>query len=108
MEDFESFSIKIWSFDTQVNGLKEFTQDNADELIEYQVVGGGGTHIKANFDFVEQNSDDLGIDLLILFTDLYDNLGGINPNFIDTLWIIAGNSEKSAPPFGDYCHYEDL
>ena len=35
--------LDIWTFDTDVYGYKQFTSDNADEIMEYDCQGGGGT-----------------------------------------------------------------
>lgn len=108
MTQFDTFEITLMCFDTEVRNVVKFTQDNIEELVNYRMVGGGGTAIAANWDWMAENSDEFEADLFICFTDLYSgDLGRIDPNQIDTVWIISGNSGRDKPPFGRYAYYED-
>lgn len=104
MQSYDSFRILVWCFDTQVSGLQEFTEDNSDELRNFEMTGGGGTAIASNFRYIED--EDLDIDLFVCFTDLYSSdLHTINPHLVDTVWIIEGNP-TGVPPFGKYAYYK--
>lgn len=105
MEEYQQFRVLLWSFDTKCDGLKEFTHDNAYEIDEYRMVGGGGTHIAANWEFIKNKN--LDIEMLVVFTDLYDSSqNSVDPSQIETLWIINGGS-KEIPPFGNHVYYDD-
>lgn len=104
MNSYSSFVINLWTFDTEIHGHTIFTEDNADELDTYECLGGGGTYIKKNFDFYEDN--EIEADMMVVFTDLYcGSLNMINQNLVDTVWILSHNPE-GVPPFGKYAHYE--
>lgn len=104
MTSYNAFNIKLWCFDTQVSGLKEYTEETADELVYYEFTGGGGTAIAVNWQFMLDN--EIEADIHVCFTDLYSSdLDDINPNQIDTVWIISSNP-NGRPPFGRYAYYE--
>lgn len=104
MENYQDFVIKLWCFDTRVSGYAEFNEENREELGAYKFTGGGGTAIACNWEYIEKN--DIEMDLFVCFTDLYSgDLHEINPNTVDTVWIVVGSREK--PPFGRYAYYED-
>ena len=104
MQQFQDFKIRIWTFDTQVNkeGYKEFDPYNADELKEYEIVGGGGTDFECNYNFMKEN--DITPDKFIMFTDgmPWDSWG--DENYCDSLFVIHG-SESIVPPFGEHAYY---
>jgi len=103
MEQYEDFSIKLWCFDTEVSGYAEFTQDNVDELLNYQPTGGGGTEFMCNWDFMKEN----GIEpkKLVMFTDGYPWGSWGDENYCDTLFIVKGN-QSAQSPFGQTVIYE--
>jgi hypothetical protein len=104
MTQYNDYEIKIWCFDTQVSGEKDFTPDNVDEVRTYEFTGGGGTAIAVNWDYMMKK--DIEVDMLVCFTDLYStDLARIDPNFVDTVWII--HDSREVPPFGQYAYYED-
>ena len=99
MTQYNDYEIKIWCFDTQVSGEKDFTPDNVDEVRTYEFTGGGGTAIAVNWDYMMKK--DIEVDMLVCFTDLYStDLARIDPNFVDTVWII--HDSREVPPFGQY------
>ena len=106
MQQFQDFKIRIWTFDTQVNkeGYKEFDPYNADELKEYEIVGGGGTDFECNYNFMKEN--DITPDKFIMFTDgmPWDSWG--DESYCDSLFIIHG-SESIVPPFGEHAYYSE-
>ena len=100
MSQYPSFEIYIWSFDTECNALERFTEDNAEDLLFWEPIGGGGTCIAENWDFIKRNNID--IDTMIVFTDLCDSSqNNVNPNQVDTVWVIKNEwKEDIEPPFG--------
>ena len=103
MDQYEDFSIKLWCFDTEVAGYAEFTQDNIEELLDYQPVGGGGTEFMVNWDYMKEN----GIEpkKFVMFTDGYPWGSWGDENYCDTLFIVKGN-ERAEAPFGQTVIYE--
>ncbi len=105
MDEYKDFKMDIWCFDTDVYNYAQFTGDNADEIMEYEVKGGGGTSFEANWEFMKDN----GIEpkKFIMFTDGYPCGSWGEEDYCDTLFIIHGHgSESIIPPFGSYAHYK--
>jgi predicted metal-dependent peptidase len=102
MQMYTCFRCSIWTFDTNIYNMQSFTEENMDELLNYELMGGGGTNIAKNWDFMKEN----GIEpkLFVMMTDCYDNAFG-DPNYCDTLWIIHSNP-TFVPPHGVYAHYD--
>lgn len=102
MEQYASFEIHLWCFDTKCNNYSVFTEDNKDELIDWVPTGGGGTNISANWKFLDEN--ELDVETLVIVTDLEcSSINAIDENRIDTIWIIKNTYNKNIkPPFGSY------
>lgn len=109
MEQFPTFRVHIWCFDTRVSGHVLFTEDEADDLINYNFTGGGGTAISVNWDYMQEGTeleDEFDADLFVCFTDLESgDLNEIDPGFIETVWVVAGSHH--AAPFGRVAYYDD-
>ena len=104
MDMFPEFRLGVATFDTRVYNYKVFTRDNAEEILGYQIKGGGGTAFEAVFQFMEDN--DIEPNTMVMFTDGYP-CGTWGPEgFCDTLFIIHG-SESIVPPWGSYAYYTD-
>ena len=103
MDQFSDFKLHLWCFDTEVYQYKEFTQDNAEEIYEYQPKGGGGTMFECNWRFMKDN--DIEPKLFIMFTDGYPCGGWGDKDYCDTLFIVHGN-DKIVSPFGQTAYYK--
>ena len=103
MDEYVDFKLDLWTFDTDVYNYKQFTGDNADEIMEYDCQGGGGTDFDANFNFMKEE----GIEpkRFIMFTDGYPCGSWGDENYCETLFIIHGNDAIIAP-FGQTAHYK--
>lgn len=103
MDEYKDFKLQLWCFDTEVYNHKLFTGDNADELLEYEFKGGGGTDFDANWSFMKEE----GIEpkRFIMFTDGYPCGSWGDENYCETLFIIHGN-ENIVPPFGQVAYYK--
>jgi len=103
MDEFVDYSIKIWCFDTDVYNLASFTADNGNDLVNYEIKGGGGTDFDVNWNFMKEQ----GIEpkKFIMFTDGYPCGSWGDPDYCDTLFIIHG-SEDIKSPFGQFAHYK--
>lgn len=102
MDEYKDFKIKLWCFDTKVYNEADFDGNN-DDLMSYEIMGGGGTDFMANWEYMKEN--DINPKKFIMFTDGYpwDSWG--DENYCDTLFIIHG-SDSIVPPFGSYAYYE--
>jgi len=103
MDEFVDFNLKIWCFDTEVYSYAEFTKDNAEEIVEYKIRGGGGTDFDCNWKFMKEN--DIVPKRFIMFTDGYPYGSWGDPDYCDTLFVIHGN-EKIISPFGQTTYYK--
>jgi len=103
MDQYEDFKINLWCFDTAIYNHKEITHDNADDLLEYQPEGGGGTDFEANWEFMKDQS--IAPRKFIMFTDGYPCGGWGDEDYCDTIFIVKGNKEAEAP-FGQTVIYE--
>jgi predicted metal-dependent peptidase len=103
MDEYVDFKLDLWTFDTDVYNYKQFSGDNADEIMEYDCQGGGGTDFDANFNFMKEE----GIEpkRFIMFTDGYPCGSWGDENYCETLFIIHGNDSIIAP-FGQTAHYK--
>ena len=103
MDEYVDFKIDIWCFDTEIYNYQKFTGDSADDIMGYQVKGGGGTDFDANFHFMK----DQGIEpkRFIMFTDGYPCGSWGDEDYCETLFIIHGN-DSIIPPFGQVAYYK--
>lgn len=104
MDEFKDFKLDIWCFDTDVYNYTKFTSDNAQDIFEYEVKGGGGTDFDANFNFMKNN--DIVPKKFIMFTDGYPCGSWGDPDYCDCLFIIHGNETIEAP-FGQTTYYKE-
>ena len=104
MQTFRDFKLKLWTFDTQTYGYKEFTPENIDEIYDYQPQGGGGTLFECNWEFMKRE----GIEpqRFVMFTDGYPGGSWGEEAYCDTLFVIHGNKSIVAP-FGMTAYYEE-
>ena len=102
MEQFTSFKIKLWCFDTDVYNYAEFDESNVDEIDEYEPTGGGGTDFMCNWRYMKDN--DIQPDRFIMFTDGYPCGQWGDEQYCDTVYIIHGN-DTIQPPFGTWAYY---
>ena len=103
MDEYQDFKLDLWCFDTDVYGYKQFTSDTADEIMEYQCQGGGGTDFDANWQFMK--NEQIEPKKFIMFTDGYPCGSWGDDNYCDTLFVIHGNDAIIAP-FGQTAHYK--
>lgn len=102
MDEFKDFKIDLWCFDCSIHNHATFTGDNAEDLLSYEAMGGGGTNFPINWDHMK----DLGINpkRFIMFTDGYcDSDGFGDPDYCDTIFIM--HNSKVVAPFGDSVEY---
>ena len=106
MEEYQDYNIKIWCFDTEVYNEDDFSADDARDITEYDIRGGGGTDFMANWKYMKEQN--YVPKKLIMFTDGYawDSWG--DPDYCDTVFVIHSNRDKTLQaPFGQTAHYDE-
>ena len=103
MDQFQSYRIHIFTFDTRVYNPAQYNSDNLDTMCDYEVSGGGGTDFDAIFEYLKQ--EQIEPKRLVVFTDGYPFGSWGDENYADTVWIIHGNTTV-VPPWGQYAYYE--
>lgn len=106
MDEYKDYKIKVWCFDTKVYNEQDFTADGGEDLLDYKIMGGGGTDFMCNWTYMKEQ----GIEpkKFIMFTDGYawDSWG--DPDYCDTIFIIHSHHDKNLEgPFGTTAHYEE-
>ena len=106
MEEFKDYNIKLWCFDTKVYNEQDFSADGGDDLMDYEIMGGGGTDFMANWHYMKEN--DIQPKKFIMFTDGYawDSWG--EDDYCETIFVIHSHHDKNLQaPFGITAHYEE-
>jgi predicted metal-dependent peptidase len=103
MDEYKDFKLDLWCFDTQVYNYATFTGDSADDIMSYDVKGGGGTDFDANWEFMKEN--DIQPKKFIMFTDGYPCGSWGDEDYCDTLFVIHG-TETIVSPFGQTAYYK--
>ena len=103
MDEYVDFNLELWCFDTEVYNYAKFNRDNADEIMTYEVKGGGGTDFDANWTFMKEN--DITPKRFIMFTDGYPYNSWGDEDYCETLFVIHGN-ETIIAPFGQTAYYK--
>ena len=104
MEQFTSYRIHVFCFDTEVYNPQQFDSDNLDTIDGYELKGGGGTDFDCIFNYLKQ--EEIEPHRLVVFTDGYPFGSWGDENYCDTVWIIHGNRNPD-PPFGVWAEYEE-
>jgi len=103
MDEYTDFKLDLWCFDTEVYNYASFTGDTAQDILEYEVKGGGGTDFDANYEFMKRE----GIEpkKFIMFTDGYPCGSWGDEDYCDALFVIHG-TESIVSPFGQTAYYK--
>ena len=104
MEQFTDFRLHIWCFDTEVHNPYVFTPDNLNDILEYDIQGGGGTDFECNWEFMKEN--DILPERFIMMTDGMPCGGWGEESYCDTTFLIHSDPDaRIAAPFGVTVHY---
>jgi predicted metal-dependent peptidase len=103
MDQYQDFGLDIWCFDTDTYNHQRITHDNADDLLDYEPMGGGGTDFMVNWEFMKDNG--IQPKKFIMFTDGYPCGDWGDENYCDTLFVVKGNTHAESP-FGEVVIYE--
>lgn len=103
MEQYDAYRIHVATFDTQVHNPKVYTSDNIEDIMEYDMKGGGGTDFTAMYDYLKE--EEIEPKKMIVFTDGYPFGSWGDENYCDVVWILHGTT-SIVPPFGEYSYYQ--
>lgn len=102
MDSFPAFRIHVATFDTEVYNSQDYDSENLDSLVNYEVVGGGGTSFECVFDYLKDK--EIEPKRLVVFTDGYPFGSWGDENYCDTVWILHGTT-TIVPPFGQFAYF---
>ena len=103
MDEYKDFRLDLWCFDTEVYNYSRFSSDNADDIMSYEVKGGGGTDFDANYEFMKR--EDINPKRFIMFTDGYPCGSWGDEDYCESLFVIHGNDSIVAP-FGQTAYFK--
>ena len=106
MDEYKDYNIKLWCFDTKVYNEQDFSADGGDNLLDYEIMGGGGTDFDCNWDYMKNH--DIQPKKFIMFTDGYPWNSWGDESYCDTIFIVHSHHDKNLQaPFGLTAHYEE-
>jgi len=102
LDQFTSYKVRIVTFDTDIYNEDTFTGDDGRSMSEYDVQGGGGTDFTCVWQWMKDN--DVQPHQLVMFTDGYPFGSWGDPDYCDTLFVVHGSQDITAP-FGITANY---
>jgi predicted metal-dependent peptidase len=106
MDEYQDYKIKMWCFDTKVYNEQDFSADNGEDLLDYKLMGGGGTDFDANWNYMKEEG--YVPKKFIMFTDGYPWRSWGDEDYCETIFIIHGHHDKDLKaPFGQTAHYDE-
>jgi len=102
LDQFTSYKVRVVTFDTTVYNEDEFTADDGRSMAEYEVTGGGGTNFGCVWKWMRDN--EIQPHQLVMFTDGYPFSSWGDPDYCDTLFVVHGSKDITAP-FGITANY---
>ena len=106
MDEYKDYKIKLWCFDTNVYNEQDFSADGGEDLLDYNIYGGGGTDFDANWTYMKEQ--DIQPKKFIMFTDGYPFGSWGDEEYCDTVFVIHSHHDKNLEaPFGVTTHYEE-
>ena len=106
MDEYKDYNIKLWCFDTAVYNEADFSGDGGEDLLDYDIQGGGGTDFMTNWEYMKEHN--ITPKKFIMFTDGYPFGSWGDEDYCETVFIIHGHHDKNTnAPFGVNAHYEE-
>jgi len=106
MDEYKDYKIKIWCFDTDVYNEQDFTADSGEDLLDYEIMGGGGTSFDCNWKYMKDN--DIQPKKFLMFTDGYPFGSWGEDDYCDTVFVVHSHHDKNLKaPFGMTAHYDE-
>lgn len=98
MEQYEEYTIRIWSFDTKVYNDETFRSDEGKDITEYNTKGGGGTDFECNWNYMKDN--EIQPKIFIMFTDMQPFGSWGDETYCDEVIFVGYKSGGKVAPFG--------
>ena len=106
MEEYKDYNIKLWTFDTAVYNEADFSADGGEDLLDYDIQGGGGTDFECCWEYMKEHN--ITPKKFIMFTDGYPFGSWGDENYCDTIFVIHSHRDKNLQaPFGVTAHYDE-
>ena len=102
LDQFTSYKVQVVTFDTDVYNEDTFTGDDGRSMAEYSIKGGGGTDFACVWQWMKDN--EVQPHQLVFFTDGYPFGSWGDPDYCDTLFVVHGSKDITAP-FGITANY---
>lgn len=102
LDQFTSYRVRVITFDTNVYNEDEFTGEDGRDMSEYDIKGGGGTDFECVWHWMKNK--DIHPHQLVMFTDGYPFGSWGDPEYCDTLFVVHGSRDITAP-FGITANY---
>lgn len=106
MEQYTNFNIHVFCFDTEVHNPQTFDENNIEEFMDYELVGGGGTDFDCCFNYMKEHG--INPKMFVMFTDGYPWNSWGDETYCDTLFIVHGGrygNDVPQAPFGTTVPY---
>ena len=101
LSQFKQFQVDVWCCSTHVheNTFRTYTAANKSKLKDFKVESDGGTYMKANLDFIKKKYAKKMPDVVMVFTDGFDDLNGDSETRTSypILWLIVDNKDFKKP-----------
>lgn len=101
LNQFKAFQVDVWCCSTQVHEetFTTYTSANKNELRNFKMASDGGTDMSANLPFIKKKYSGQMPDVVMIFTDGYDNLNGDTTTRVNypILWLIVDNKNFKKP-----------
>lgn len=102
MSQYDDYSIRIWSFDTEVYNDETFKSDDSNDITTYQPKGGGGTLFECNWEYMKAN--EINPRMFIMFTDMQPGSKWGDPDYCEDVIFVAYKAPNIEAPFGRTIH----
>lgn len=101
LTQFKAFTIDLWCCSTKVHEdtFMTLTASNKSDINKFHVESTGGTDMSANFPFIKKKYQKQLPDVVMIFTDGYDNLSGDTETRTPypVVWLIVDNKDFKKP-----------
>ena len=101
LTQFKQFQVDVWCCSTHVheNTFTTYTAANKNTLHDFKIASDGGTDMSANLPFIEKKYAGKMPDVVMIFTDGFDDLNGDTKTRTKfrIIWLIVDNKNFKKP-----------
>ena len=101
LTQFKQFQVDVWCCSTHVheNTFTTYTAANKNTLHDFKIASDGGTDMSANLPFIEKKYAGKMPDVVMIFSDGFDNLNGDTKTRtkFPIIWLIVDNKNFKKP-----------